>query len=111
MKKSSWPKFTSEIYKEAGYSDEIITNIKWWESQHPSVDVMLLEYRYVQPDGELFSEHSLKIIIALYDMKYMLEKQKELICAIESSFQNLIQWTFKQRSKSSDDFFFDKDPF
>ena len=55
MKKPNWPKFTSEIYKEAGVSDEIITSIEWWESQYPSVESVLSEYRYVQANGELFS--------------------------------------------------------
>ena len=51
MKKPNWPKFTSEIYKEAGVSDEIITSIEWWESQYPSVESVLSEYRYVQANG------------------------------------------------------------
>jgi hypothetical protein len=110
MKKSSYPKFISEIYKEAGYSDEIVTNIEWWESQHPSVEILLEGYRYIQPDGELFSESSLKIIITLYDMEYMLEAQKELIYDMKIKLRTLIKWGFKQKNKP-DEFIFENDLF
>ena len=107
MKKLHWPKFTSEVYKEAGYCDEIITNIECWESQHPSVEDLLTEYRYVQHDGELFSEHSLRIIIVLYNMERMLENQRELTHTIERKLGTLVKLFFKKGKESSDDFSFD----
>lgn len=102
MKKPSYPKFTSEIYKEAGYSDEIVTNIEWLESQHSSVETLLTEYRYIQPDGELFSERSLKIIITLYDIEHMLEAQKELAFDIGMKLRTLVKWSFKNKDEPID---------
>ena len=77
MKKTNWSK-TAATYKEHGYSEEIIENIKWLETQHSFLEDLLEEYRYVQPDGGLFSEHSLKIIIALHNIEHMLEAQKDI---------------------------------
>ena len=102
MKKPSYPKFTSEIYREAGYSDEVVTNIEWWESQHPSVESMLTEYRYIQPDGELVSGRSLKIIIVLYDMERMLESQEELVFDIGMKLRTLVKWAFKNKEEPID---------
>jgi hypothetical protein len=102
MKKSNWPKFISEIYKEAGYSDEIITKFEWMESQHPSLEALLEKYRYIQPDGELFSEHSLQIIIALYDIENLLESQRDITHEMESRLKNLVNLTFKQRDEPID---------
>ncbi len=110
MKKTTWSK-TSEICKENGYSDEIIANVKWMESQHPFLGDLLEEYRYVQPGGGLFSERSLKIIIALYNIESMLEDQKNITCEIEENFKKLIQLNFHKDEPSADDFLFDEDAF
>lgn len=109
MKKTNWSK-TSEIYKENGYSEEMIEGIKWLEMQHPFLENLLEEYRYVQPDGKLFSEHSLKIIIALYNIEHMLEAQKDITCDIEKTLKKLIKLSF-QKDESKDDVFSDNDVF
>ncbi len=109
MKKTNWPN-TSETYRENGYSDEVIANIKWMESQHPFLGDLLEEYRYVQPDGSLFSEHSLQIIITLYNIKSMLEAQKDITCDIEENLKKLIKLNF-QRDEPTDDFLTDDDVF
>jgi hypothetical protein len=72
---------------------------------------MLSEYRYVQPDGELFSEHSLQIIIALHDMEHMLKAQRETTYDIERKLRNLMNLTFKEKSEFIDDFLLDDSDF
>jgi len=109
MKTSNWSKI-SELYKENGYSDEIIMNIEWMESQHPFTEDLLEEYRYVQPDGELFSEHSLEIIIALHNIESLLKAQKDITCDIEENLKKLVKLSF-QKDESADDFLFDEDAF
>ena len=110
MKKSNYPKLISELYKEAGRSDEIVINLEWLESQNPCVETLLEGYRYLQPDGEMFSEDSLKIIIALDDIERMLEAQKELAYDIEVRFKTFLKWAFKQ-TNGSEDFISECDPF
>ena len=100
----------SEICKENGYSNEIIANMKWLESQHPFLDDVLEEYRYVQPDDGLFSERSLQIIIALYNIERMLEVQKDITCDIEENLKKLIKLGF-QKDEPVDDFLPDENMF
>lgn len=53
-------------FKEVGYSDQTIANLHHLESHCEHLGDFLEEYRWVQPDGKLFSETSLKIITELH---------------------------------------------
>ena len=93
----------SKIYREAGYSDEIVTNIECWEAQYPSVEGLLLDYQYIEPDKELlFSEHSMRIIIALHNIEEMLETQREITRDIEFNLWKFTRLTFKQTDECLD---------
>jgi hypothetical protein len=100
MAKTNWPKSVADIYREAGLPEDIIINLECLEFLHPSVENLLEEYRYIQPDGELFSERSLRIIIRLHDMKNILESQREIMYSMESSLNELIQLIFRQGKAS-----------
>jgi hypothetical protein len=110
MKKPNWPKSISEIYKEAGCSDETTSNLKWLELQYPSLEVLLEKYRYLQPDGELFSDHSLRIVIVLLNIEKMLERQRDLTHDIEENLMKLIDLTFKPKDEPIN-FHFDENAF
>ena len=94
MRKPSWLN-TLEDYKANGYSDEIIANIESLQSQDSFDSDLLEEYRYLQPDGDLFSERSLKIIIALHNIESRLEAQREISYEIGASLKKLIKMSFQ----------------
>lgn len=100
----------SEICKENGYSDETIANIKYLKSQHPSLEEVLEKYRYIQPEGRLFSERSLAIIISLYHIESMLDVQKDIISDIEGNLKKFIKLSL-QTDGSMDDYLLDNDVF
>ena len=110
MKTSNSPKSISEIYKDANYSKEIIYRLENLEFEYPSVENLLLEYRYIQPDGKLFSEHSLKIIFALHSLENMLERQKQLNWDMGKMLRELLTRIFKEGKKPSS-FYFNEEVF
>lgn len=105
MKKPILLKSTSEIYKDAGYSKEIVYHLEQWEFEYPSVENVLSEYRYIQSSGELFSEQSLKIIFALHSLESMLERQRQLTCDMDKTLSLLLKRTFRERKESSEPYF------
>jgi hypothetical protein len=108
MKNSNRSRVLLDTYKGAGYSDEIIAYLEYLTSQHLCLVTVLENYRYIQPDGELFSEESLQIVITLHDIEAMLESQKEITCLIEKKLRKLM--TFKSQIEPSD-FIFIEDAF
>jgi hypothetical protein len=67
---------TLEEYRKAGRSSEAIFFLDRMKSHHSSLGGFLERYRYIQPDGELFSERSLRILMVLHDLENMIEDQQ-----------------------------------
>jgi len=109
MKQTNWSKI-SEIYRQNGYSDEIVANIECLESQYPFLEEVLERYRCVQPDEEMFTEHSLKLIMTLLDIENMLEVQEDIIYEINCSLKKLVKLSF-DKCGPLDDFHPDEDVF
>ena len=87
-------------FKEAGYSDQTIANLHYLESHCEHFGDFLEEYRWVQPDGKLFSETSLKIILELHDLGMT-------IFELENVIENLRQ----PAEQSKDERVFDENAF
>ena len=102
MKNSSW-KMALEAYKANDYSDELIRRIEWLQENSIEEDP-LEKYQYIQPDGELYSERSLEIILALENIQSLLESQREISDEIEESLKKLIQLKFQKEEEKEDVF-------
>ena len=69
MKKCNPFRSTIDRYREAGYSTQTIDNLHYLESRCEHLGDFLEDYRRLQPDGDVFSEESLAIIMELNDLK------------------------------------------
>jgi len=94
MKNTSW-KMALEAYKANDYSEELIRRIEWLQENSFEEDP-LEKYQYMQPDGELYSERSLQIILALENIESLLESQREISNEIEESLKKLVQLKFQK---------------
>jgi hypothetical protein len=102
MTKSNWTNII-DIYRDLGYSSDVISTLQWMEGRHLHLEELLERYRYVQPDARMFSEESLKIIMVLYDMEDLIDHQRTSLHHMERTFNQFVQLCFKQKKPAVED--------
>lgn len=109
MKKFDYFKSTIDCYKEANYSNEAMSHLYYLESRCERLGEYLNEYRYIQPDENLFSERSLKIISELHALEHMLYEQKNLINGFGKQLEHLMGIIFNAKHKQYEEPHYDID--
>jgi hypothetical protein len=66
-------------YMKAGYSDKAISYLEYLESHCKRLCLLLEQYKYLQPEGELFSEKNIEIIVRLHDLYEKVSQEEEAL--------------------------------
>lgn len=70
-------KSTLQVYKESKYPNDTLEFLARLESSSERLGDLLESYRYLQPDGKLFTAASISKICLLHELHYLVVKHTE----------------------------------